>query len=60
MSSKINLQTLNQITIIYVSIQLFLFLAAWIKPYIAIFLLIAFVYAVYTGYFKNKNFEINN
>lgn len=60
MNLKINLQTLNQLTIIYVSVPLLVFLATWLKPYIALISFILFVYAIYCGYFKNKNFVCKN
>ncbi|WP_413853995.1 hypothetical protein [Candidatus Ruminimicrobium bovinum] len=60
MSLKINLKTLNQLTIIYVAIPLLIFLISWLKPYIAVVSFILFLYAIYAGYFKNNKFELKN
>ena len=60
MNLKINLQTLNQLTIIYIALPLFIFLAGWLKPYIAIITFALFMYAIYCGYFKNKKFGCKN
>ena len=60
MNLKINLQTLNQLSIIYISLPLLIFLATWLKPYIAIITFVLFVYIVYCGYFKNKEFNYKN
>ena len=57
MDLKINLQTLNQLSIIYISLPLLTFLATWLKPYIAIISFILFMYAIYRGYFKDKEFN---
>ncbi|WP_372519167.1 hypothetical protein [Candidatus Ruminimicrobiellum ovillum] len=60
MNLKINLQTLNQLSIIYVSLPLLIFLATWLKPYIATVAFVLFIYALYCGYFKNKKFNCKN
>ncbi len=56
MNLKINLQTLNQLTIIYISLPLLIFLIGWLKPYIAVILFVLFLYSIYLGYFKNTKF----
>ena len=60
MNLKINLQTLNQLSIIYISLPLLIFLATWLKPHIAIITFALFIYIVYCGYFKNKGFNYKN
>ena len=57
MNLKINLKTLNQLSVIYISVPLLIFLITWLKPYIAIISSVLFVYAIYIGYFKNN--EVN-
>lgn len=59
MNLKINLKTLNQLTIIYTAVPLLIFLLTWLKPYIAAIAFILFLYAIYVGYFKNIKIEIN-
>ena len=58
MNLKINLQTLNQITIVYVALPLIIFLITWLKPYIAIISFLLLIYAIYLGYFKNEKFNV--
>lgn len=54
MNLKINLKVLNQLSIVYIAIPLFVFLLTWLKPYIAIIFSVLLMYAIYCGYFKNK------
>ena len=57
MKLKINLQTLNRLTIIYAALPLLIFLFGWLKPYIAIISCCLLIYAVYAGYFKNFKYS---
>ncbi len=55
MKLKINLQTLNRLTIIYAGLPLLIFLLGWLKPYFAMIAALLLIWAVYAGYFKNCN-----
>jgi len=60
MNLKINLKTLNQLSIVYISVPLLVFLITWLKPYIAVISSALLVYAIYHGYFKNNNFNLKS
>lgn len=62
MKLKINLQTLNLLTIFYAALPLLIFLFGWLKPYIAVISCCLLIYAVYAGYFKNfkNSFLLDN
>lgn len=60
MNLKIDLKTLNQLTVIYIALPLLIFLISWLKPYIAIITFVLFIYAIYVAYFKNTKIEFKN
>lgn len=60
MNLKINLKTLNQLSIIYISLPLLIFLLTWLKTYVAIISVVLFAYAIYCGYFKNNTFHLKS
>lgn len=60
MNLKINLKTLNQLSIVYISIPLLVFLMTWLKSYIAIISSALLIYAIYCGYFKNNKIYLKN
>lgn len=60
MNLKINLKTLNQLSILYVSLPVLVFLITWLKPYIAIISSLLFIYAIYCGYFRKKTFYLKD
>lgn len=60
MDLKINLKTLNQVSIVYIALPLLVFLLTWLKTYIAVISFVLFLYAIYCGYFKNKTFNLRS
>lgn len=60
MNLKIDLKTLNQLTIIYIALPLLIFLISWLKSYIAIISVVLFIYAIYVAYFKNIKIKFKN
>ena len=59
MKIKINLNLLNQISIIYLSVPLFIFLLTWLNSYIAIFCSCCLVVAIYTADFKETKTNLS-